>query len=153
VFGLGKDSEYWSLLNKDGVTVFLENSAYWLDRITGRSKNIKAFKVRYDTKRSDWEMLIERSDLLDMPLPDEVRARKWDMILVDGPNGYEDHHPGRMKSIFLASELIGNPGDVFVHDCERIVENAYCNKFIGKEYLNKEISGKGGLLRHYRIFH
>jgi glucuronoxylan 4-O-methyltransferase len=86
-----------------------------------------------------------------MELPDEVGSREWDIILVDGPRGWRDDQPGRMKSIFAASRLIGRPGDVFVHDCERAVENVYSNKFLGHENLKRQLDGSSGLLRHYRL--
>jgi glucuronoxylan 4-O-methyltransferase len=151
VFGLGRDSEYWSLLNREGVTVFLENNEFWYEEITGRSRNLTAFLVEYGTERRDWERLLERPDLLDMPLPGDIKDHKWDVILVDAPIGKRDRSPGRMKSIFLASRLIKNSGDVFVHDCQRKVEDVYSSKFLKKDNLMNEIKGSTGLLRHYRI--
>ena len=50
-----------------------------------------------------------------------------------------DQSPGRMKSIFHSSKLIKDSGDIFVHDCNREVEDIYCNRFLGKENLKLEI--------------
>ncbi len=151
VFGLGNDSLFWSGLNRDGVTVFIEDNKDWFEKITGRSKAIKAFRIHYDTQRKDWRTFLEDTSLLNTTLPDNVEKEKWDIILVDGPSGWKDHQPGRMKSIFLASRLIGKSGDIFVHDCDREVEDAFCGKFLGKDNLQMENRSRLGFLRHYRM--
>jgi hypothetical protein len=151
VFGLGNDSLFWSCVNRCGDTVFIEDDKDWFIKITKKSKDIKAFLINYDTRRKDWERFLEDTFLLNMDLPHDVEKEAWDIILVDAPAGWKDHHPGRMKSIFLASRLIKNSGNVFVHDCNREVEDIYCNKFLGKENLKMEVRAPVGLLRHYKI--
>ena len=151
VFGLGNDSDYWNRLNRNGLTIFLEDNEKWMEKITSRINNIKAFKVDYKTKRKNWKELLDSPDLLDLELPDEVANNKWDVILVDAPAGWSGNKPGRMKSIFLSSKLINKAGDVFVHDCNRQVEDIYSNKFLKKRNLNKEIKSLFGNLRHYQM--
>jgi IRX15/IRX15L/GXM len=151
VFGLGNDSMFWSKLNRGGLTVFLEDNKDWLEKITRRSKRITAFLVHYNTQRKDWKKLLESPSLLNMSLPNEVKREKWDVILVDGPEGWKDFHPGRMKSIYLSSRLIKDPGHIFVHDCDREIEDAYCNHFLKKKNMKMEIAGLRGVLRHYKM--
>jgi glucuronoxylan 4-O-methyltransferase len=115
------------------------------------SKGLTVFLIDYNTKRSDWKMLLNSPSLLDMTLPNNVETKKWDVILVDGPDGQNDQSTGRMKSIFLSSRLIKDSGDIFVHDCNREVEDIYCNRFLKKENLKIEIKGPVGCLRHYHI--
>ena len=55
--------------------------------------------------------------------------------------------PGRMKSIYQSSRLISDSGDVFVHDCDRPVEIAYCDRFLKEENLRAEVQK----LRHYHM--
>lgn len=151
VFGLGNDSVFWSSFNRGGVTVFLEDNKDWFQEIIKSSKDIKAFLINYDTKRKDWKTFLEDTSLLNMTLPNDVEKEEWDVILVDAPVGRYDQNPGRMKSIFLSSRLVKNSGDIFVHDCNREVEDIYCNKFLGKENLKMEIRAPIGFLRHYHI--
>lgn len=153
IFGLGNDSLFWSRLNRGGLTVFIEDNQDWFEKITRISSAIKAFLVHYDTQRKDWKTFLENTSLLNMMLPDEIEKEKWDVILIDGPSGWKDHEPGRMKSIFLASRFIGKSGDVLVHDCDREVEDAFCNQFLGKENLKMENRAPQGFLRHYHITH
>jgi len=53
-----------------------------------------------------------------------------------------------MKSIRFASRVIAVNGDVFVHDCDREVERAFCDRLLEPRNLVEEI----GRLRHYRPF-
>lgn len=151
IFGLGNDSVFWFKLNRSGDTIFLEDDKEWLQRIAKRSKGLTAFLVNYNTQRSEWVTLLKSPALSDMILPNEVTNEDWDVIIVDGPAGWNDKTPGRMKSIYQSSQLVKNSGDVFVHDCERPVEYVYSNKFLKQENLKTEIKAPdGGLLRHYQ---
>jgi len=151
VFGLGNDSFFWTNLNRKGVTVFLEDNKEWFKNVMKKSENIKAYLVSYNTQRKDWEIMLEDKSLLEMTLPNDVEKEAWDVILVDAPAGWNDESPGRMKSIFLSSKLIRISGDIFVHDCDREVEEIYCDKFLQKENLRMEIKAPIGFLRHYHI--
>ena len=153
IFGLGNDSLFWHKLNRGGVTVFLEDNPVWYHKVTSKSMDLTAFLVNYHTKRGDWRVMLDSPALLEMTLPEQVENEAWDIILVDAPQGTGDQTPGRMKSIYLASRLVKNFGDVFVHDCHREVEDVYSTKFIKKENLVTEIKSPSGFLRHYHITH
>lgn len=151
VFGLGNDSLFWLKLNRGGVTIFLEDNNDWFQKITNRSKKLIAFLVNYDTRINDWKILLESPSLMEMNLPNNIAKEEWDIILVDAPEGWNNQTPGRMKSIYLSSKLIKNSGEIFVHDCDREVEDIYSNKFLKKENLKIEIKAPDGFLRHYHI--
>ena len=151
VFGLGNDSLFWSILNREGVTIFLEDDQQWFEKITKRTKHLTAFLVTYGTRRSDWKRLLESPSLLQMALPKDVEKAEWDVILVDGPAGWDDKTPGRMKSIYVASRLAKKSGDIFVHDCDREVEDVYCKYFLKNESMKVEIKHPEGWLRHYHM--
>ena len=55
-----------------------------------------------------------------------------------------------MKSIYMASKLIKNGGDVFVHDAHGEIQNAYCKKYLLDKNFISEVSGFS-TLRHYKI--
>jgi len=151
VFGLGNDSVFWSLLNQGGETVFLEDNPVWFHKITKRTPEITAYLVVYDTLRKDWKRLLESPSLLEVSLPEAIKEQDWDIVLVDAPAGYDDNTPGRMKSIYTASKLVKNAGDVFVHDCNREIEDIFCNNFLKEENLTSEIKSPIGNLRYYNI--
>lgn len=151
VFGLGNDSLFWSTINREGVTVFLEDDRQWFENVIKKTPHLTACLVQYGTRRSDWQKLLESRSLLQMALPKDVEKTEWDVILVDAPAGWGDHTPGRMKSIYVASLLAKKDGDIFVHDCDREVEDAYCRNFFKNENLQVEIEHPRGWLRHYRM--
>jgi len=150
VFGLGNDSVFWAEANKGGRTVFLEDGKKWVDSIRIKHPFLETYLVDYGTKLTDWKYLLEHPGELNLDLPNEISGVQWDVILVDGPAGYFKKAPGRMKSICAASRLIRKGGDVFVHDTEREVENAYCNRFLLPGNLVNGVEGRAHL-RHYRI--
>lgn len=147
VFGVGRDSQLWIDINKEGKTVFLEDNPFWLDYARKKVPNIVVFQVCYDTKRKDWSQLLSQPEKLKMDLPKEIWDTKWDIIFVDAPAGFSDDQPGRMKSIYTASFLAQTNTDVFVHDCDRIVECVYCSHFFQKSDLKNTIDR----LCHYHI--
>lgn len=145
VFGLGNDSAYWRRVNRGGRTVFIEDHPLWLERVPGKDPLIEAYLVEYGTERHQWREMLNDPASLPMYLPSEVLEDEWDVVLVDAPNGMRDSSPGRMKSIFIASVLRADDSDVFVHDCNRPVEMAYSERYLG----NRAFRCQVGRLRHY----
>lgn len=128
IFGLGRDTSMWIALGPEDI-VFLEDDPRWVCMNSGFREHIR--EVGYRTQRRDYVGLLQQPDKLAMDLPGEILHRCWDVVLVDAPNGYEDHHPGRMQSIFMASRLASPGGFVIIHDMDRTVEQVYARKFLG----------------------
>lgn len=147
VFGLGNDTPLWMRVNRGGTTVFIEDDAGWFRSVLARHPRAKAHLVSYRTQRAEWRGLLDSAERLAMPLPEEVEGNRWDVILVDAPAGYEDSSPGRMMSIALARRLASDGADIFVHDCDRLVEQEYCDRLLRPENLLAEV----GIIRHYRL--
>lgn len=147
IFGFGNDAAFWMRLNRGGTTVFLEDSEDWLRKGIRCNPEAAIYRVAYETLRPQWHALLDAPGGLATRLPELVEGTRWDVILVDAPAGWSDATPGRMKSIFLASRLVAANGDVFVHDCDREVEQVYCDRFLRADNLVAEIK----LLRHYRV--
>jgi glucuronoxylan 4-O-methyltransferase len=125
VFGTGNDSELWNYANKDGKTVFLENQEEW---IKPEYKNV--IKVDYTCKITDYKKLLDEFkkgiyDNLTISLPEEIKNIRWDVIFIDSPTGYNINCPGRMQSIYTGYSLSNKDTHVFIHDCNREVEDLY----------------------------
>ncbi|MGE0846589.1 MAG: glycosyltransferase [Flavobacteriaceae bacterium] len=154
VFGCGNDSPLWEEVNRGGVTAFVENDARWAERVRGTLKTSSIHLTEYGTGISDWVSLLDDPDRLALDLPAEISSRQWDVILVDGPAGHDDFEeyggetPGRMKSIFAASQLVAPGGAVFVHDCERTIEEQYATRYLGAHRVFASVTGRA-LLRGY----
>jgi uncharacterized protein (TIGR01627 family) len=145
VFGCGNDSAFWERVNRNGTTAFLEDDPAWAELVRPQLGNAEVHLVRYDTKQSDWAMLINAPAKLDLELPVGISSRRWDVIVVDGPAGHSDNLPGRMKSIFAASRLVAPRGKVFVHDCDRTVEREYAARYLGEDRLFVQVRGRSVL--------
>jgi glucuronoxylan 4-O-methyltransferase len=151
VFGLGNDSIFWHRLNSGGKTVFLEESEWWLREVQEQHSALLAYIVNYDTNRTQWRDLLYSPNKLEIQnLPPEIKQENWDVILVDAPTGSSDTCPGRMKSIFLAYQLVAPGSSIFVHDCDREIEQTYCDHFLGKHELFDSYC-QVGKLRHYKF--
>lgn len=146
IFGLGNDSQLWIDLNKGGKTVFIEDNSAWFAQKQEDIPGLVAYLVNYNTTLSQWKELLNQRSKLKMNLPEEIMNTKWDVIFVDAPAGY-GNNAGRMKSIYMSSRLTGKHTDVFVHDCNRVVENTYATKFLKKKNLVKSIDR----LQYYSI--
>jgi hypothetical protein len=158
VFGCGNDSPFWETVNADGTTIFLEDSEDWAARVGQRLTRSPIHLVAYDTELPQWRQLLDDPEQLQVELPAEVTAADHDVILVDGPAGYPEyfdefgtHPPGRMKSIFVASELVRPGGRVFVHDCHREVELEYTARYLGDDRIICEVPGVYGTLRGFQM--
>ena len=148
VFGCGKDSVFWEKINRNGTTAFLEDNPEWLEAARRGLERAEAYLVHYRTRRPDWTMLMSAPSRLELDLPTAISSRLWEVILVDGPAGYDDDQPGRMKSIYAASRLVAPGGCVFVHDCDRQIEREYAERYLGGRRLFVEARGRS-LLRGY----
>ncbi len=148
VFGAGNDSAFWNQINRGGRTVFLEDDEWWKDHVARENPSLEVYLVKYTTKLSDWKNLINNPKKLTIDLPKEIRGMKWDIAIVDGPAGYAPETPGRMQSIYAASQVVKEGGIVFIHDSEREVEMRYGEKFLGKENIVGEVWGRA-LMRRY----
>lgn len=157
VFGMGRDSDIWLRLNERGRTVFLEDHEEWFAKSKALNPDMEAYLIKYSTRLFQWKDILGNAERLEMQLPERVTGTAWHVILVDGPKGDPDYHekygihpPGRMQSIYMASELAGPGGDVFVHDCDREIEAVYSDSYLGKENLQRTIKGRS-ILRHYQM--
>jgi Polysaccharide biosynthesis len=146
VFGVGRDSSYWLACNRGGSTCFVEHDASWAEQIAGEIGKEKIVMVNYSYRRTEWRTLLATPERLSLKLPPEIADIAWDVILVDGPTGWLPEHPGRMQSIYTAASLSPRQGHVFVHDCDRELEQLYSDRFLGSENLCRQV----GTLRQYR---
>lgn len=125
VFGTGNDSELWNYVNKEGKTFFLENKKEWIKPEYGN-----VIEVEYNCVITDYKKLLNEFrkgiyDNLKINLPDTIKNIKWDVIFVDSPEGWNINSYGRMQSIYTAYSLSNENTHIFIHDCNRAVEDAY----------------------------
>ncbi|RRT37509.1 hypothetical protein B296_00051705 [Ensete ventricosum] len=119
VFGIGRETPLWRALNQGGRTVFVDESQYYC--------------------RPVQNLLFSDCRLAINDLPNQLYDVAWDVILIDGPKGYEAAAPGRMSAIFTAAVMARYRGrghvDVLVHDYDRAVERLCSAEFLCSENL------------------
>ncbi|MEE9382653.1 MAG: hypothetical protein V3V08_04485 [Nannocystaceae bacterium] len=151
IFGVGRDSPHWIQANASGQVTFIEHEAEWIAMARENTPGIDVVPTRYTTRTWAWRLSIHRPRRLEMrDLPPRIRATSWDVIFVDGPQGYNRRCPGRMQSIYTASQLaraFAGPTDVLVHDVDRRIERVCGDRFLGERALVQHVDH----LRHYRI--
>ncbi|RCV35873.1 hypothetical protein SETIT_7G274700v2 [Setaria italica] len=172
VFGLGFDSPMWAALNHGGRTVFLEEDASWIANVRSKHPALESYHVTYDTVLTESDALLELRDhpacvaqpdlasaaeascrLALKGLPPVFHDLQWDLIMVDAPTGWTPEAPGRMGAIYTAgmAARARRPGegatDVFVHDVDRPVEDAFSKAFLCEGYLAEQV----GRIRHFVI--
>ena len=135
VFGVGNDSRFWMAANAGGRTLFLENDARWIQRISRGNQDLEIVRVDYSTRCSEWKTDLGNQRNLALAMPPHVTSDPWDVILVDAPAGDTPESPGRLQSIFTAKQLVTLGGWVFVHDTGRDLEQNAPALVYGKEKL------------------
>jgi len=147
VFGLGEDSYLWDNINKSGSTIFLEDSKEWIDTVNDGSLVIE--HIQYSTSVDKHKEIGFDEQKLRLTLPESVLNKKYDFIIVDAPLGHQPPRPfkgpGRMSSIFMASQLLKNGGIVVVDDMGREVEKTYAYHYFGEKNLKMFIENKVGI--------
>ncbi|PAN40453.1 hypothetical protein PAHAL_7G316700 [Panicum hallii] len=166
VFGLGAESPLWLALNHGGRTVFLEENEFYVKYLEPRHPGLEAYDVSYTTKVRDFRdllaaaraarakecrpvqnLLFSECRLAINDLPNDLYDVAWDMVLIDGPSGWNPNSPGRMPSIFTTAVLARSgataakgPTDVLVHDFQFEVEQVLSKEFLCDE---NRVAGSG----------
>ena len=146
VFGTGNDSDFWRTCNSNGIVRFLENDSRWIDKECD-----DVYQIEYTRRIGDHLNLLNEFrggtyENLRISIPKEIRQIEWDAILVDAPNGNSRGSIGRMQSIFMAYELSNESTEIFVHDCQRAVEDLYTREIF--DIVKQINTPRSTILRH-----
>ena len=139
VFGVGRDSIIWNTVNENGYTLFVEHDRRWANSIVQQIPDINTIIYEYETT-CDPELPIHEQppinekELFTHPMPKELAEKSWDIILIDGPTGFNSECPGRMLPIYWSSIISDSSCDIFIDDYSRPIEFTYTNKFLFHRY-------------------
>ncbi|KAF8068232.1 GXM2 [Scenedesmus sp. PABB004] len=128
VWGVGHDSVAHAAINAGGATLFLEDNAEWLAKISGAYPALSIEQVAYRATVAGAAAFFAAPWL--MHLPAAAAEGCWDTILIDAPAGYRPEHPGRVEASYAALRLAeacvasGRAAAVtlFLHDVGRPLE-------------------------------
>ena len=142
VFGLGYDSKLW---NNIANTYFVENKDEYI-QLNSDINNI----IKYDYKNINVEQSLNLTDdeISNYKIPDElINNGPYDIILVDGPEGWANNKPGRLLPIYWSINFLSKKDTIiYIDDINRELEtycvNKFCNNF--KQELFK---GRNGCIK------
>jgi hypothetical protein len=120
IFGTGKDSRLYELVNPTGENVFLENNYTYVKM--GQDQGLNVFQVEYQTGGLPQMEQLPEPLLKILDLPKEVTTTHWHVIFIDAPVGKKY---GRMAPIHLSKSLKWDR--LFVHDYNRPCERYWVN--------------------------
>jgi len=148
VFGLGYDSKMWyEGTNKN--TYFVENNENYIE--LNKNDIPSDHIIQYDYLNITCESSVTKTDedLKSYKIPDALLlAAPFDIILIDGPEGWCISKPGRLIPCFWTRSLSKSGTLIYVDDAKRPLENYAINKFFHSD--RKEIfNERGGCVKIY----
>jgi SAM-dependent methyltransferase len=146
VFGLGYDTPVHQHITAraGGRIVFVEQNDDYI------AMNPTASVLRWPA--SKWGTRVGDGMVDDEQLPPAprkqlarllgIRQRElaFDVVLVDGPTGYNDGQPGRQGACMWASRLVKPGGVVYVDDANRSLERASITRYLNRPAFRKQAS-------------
>lgn len=137
VFGLGYDSDLWfNLTNKN--TFFIEDN----DDYIKINKNIPSeyiAKYFYNTKVKNSYKLTD-DDLNKYKVPEKIlKNAPFDIIYVDGPNGFSSDKPGRVIPYWWSKNKLSKKGTIIYGDDFGRKLESYCIHKFFKDDKKKQI--------------
>ncbi len=135
VFGLGYDSRMWYEGNNKN-TFFVEDKQKFIDLNTKYISIDNIIKYKYNTTVNK-SLSLSDDNIMKFELIDKLKQLgPFDIIIVDGPEGYNNDKPGRLIPCYWATLLSKKGTIIYIDDTNRNLEN-YCIK---KYFADKEIT-------------
>ena len=128
VFGLGYDSKMW--YNKNKNTYFIENKDEYikLNENDVPKNNIIKYEYKNLTVKNSFKM--KDNDVVQYTIPENLKkSGPFDVIIIDGPEGWRHEKPGRLIPYYWASKLSLKGTIIYGDDSSRKLEKYCINKF------------------------
>jgi len=133
IFSNKKEDLNWFKINSRGYTKIITTNKSFSDE--------HVEYINYNTKLKCWKNIIHDTDKLYLNLSESIMKSKWDIIIINGPEGYSNKCIGRMKSIYMASIIGDSNTHIFMNDNHRELEQKYSQKYLDLKYLKKKYIG------------
>ena len=127
VFGLGYDSELWySLTNKN--TYFIEDNKSYIDLNKNiNNDNIIPYEYKGISVKTTFKLTQEQIDNFIVPKK-LLELAPFDIILIDGPTGFNKNCPGRFLPIYWSKKFLSHDKTIiYIDDAKRYLEKKCIN--------------------------
>ena len=141
VFGLGYDSKMWYEGNNKN-TFFIENKDEYIQLNIKNIPSENIIKYDYKTTCSTSTKLTDK-EINEFIIPEKIlKEAPFDIIMIDGPEGYTPEKPGRLIPCYW-STLLSKPGTlIYIDDARRPLENYCIQKYfkdnVKQDFLERE---------------
>ena len=144
VFGLGYDSNLWYYT---ADTYFVEDNQQYID-LNNHINTDHIIKYNYENITVAQSFHLTMEEIERYPIPAKLLELKpFDVILIDGPAGYNNSLPGRLLPIYWSAFKLSQPGTIiFIDDINRPLESYCKNKFLAS-YLSIYSKERDGFLK------
>jgi hypothetical protein len=147
VFGLGYDSKMWyEGCNKN--VFFIENKQEYINLNIKEISLDKIVKYNYRTTCLQSDKLTD-TEIQSFIIPEKIQKEApFDIIIIDGPEGYSSTTPGRLIPCYWAT-LLSKPGTIiYIDDSDRYLEN-YCIQKYFDRYEKSIFKERNGCTKIY----
>mgnify|MGYP003383980632 CR=1 FL=1 len=123
VFGLGYDSKMWYAGNTH--TYFIEHNDVYIDLNSAVIPAANIIKYKYCNITVTDSFNINDNDLGKYMLPPALlEIAPFDIILIDGPEGWRKDKPGRLLPCYWTNKFLSKPGTIiYIDDSSRKLEH------------------------------
>ena len=126
VFGLGYDSKMWYNGNKNNY--FIEDNDEYINLNDIPISNIIKYEYKNINVKSSLKMSVD--DINKFLIPEKIKdLGSFDIIIIDGPEGYHHSKPGRLIPYYWATLLSKKGTIIYADDSSRKLENYCIHKF------------------------
>lgn len=125
VFGLGYDSKMW--FNNNPNTYFIEDKDEYIKINQPDIPSENIFHYTYENINIQKSLKMSDSEIEKYTIPEKLyQLAPFDIILIDGPEGYNVKSPGRLIPCHWTSKYLTTTGSlVYIDDSSRKLER-YC---------------------------
>ena len=133
VFGLGYDSKMW-YEGTNHNTYFVENIKKFID--LNKNDIPQSHIIEFDYKTTcEKSQLMTQEEINSFEMPSSLLSLgPFDIIIIDGPEGYDLKKPGRILPAYWSTLLSKSGSIIYFDDTDRPLE-IYC---LAKYYSGKE---------------
>ena len=147
VFGLGYDSKMWYEGNHLH-TYFVEHNDKYIELNANDIPANNIIKYTYKTS-CNTSMQLTNHAISKFTIPDKIKKEApFDIIIIDGPEGYGALTPGRLLPCYWSTQL-SKPGTViYIDDANRKLES-WCIEKYYKQYEKKIFNKRDKCVKIY----
>lgn len=107
--------------------ISVDQDSNWQLQLKNQTRNVDYFA--FDISTQNQFSLDGRGNWFDIPLNSELRGEKYDLVIIDGPKGFESKN-ARYGVVKFLRNRIGKNSIIFVDDTNRKDERFLCDSLL-----------------------